>query len=119
MGYGKIQRISLRAADDSHMNVQQGKVDSSPRLSLNPFSMTWEALSGRMWRHRWAIGLFVTVAIGIVFRLIWLEDMEYKGDEAWTFTHVQAFWQTRHLPLIGLPSTTALPNAAMYFSVFL
>jgi hypothetical protein len=119
MGDGKVQRISIRAADDSHMNVQQGNVDSSPRLSSNPFSTTWEALSGRMWHHRWTIGLFVSVAIGIVFRLIWLEDMEYKGDEAWTFTHVQAFWQARHLPLIGMPSSTGLPNAGMSLWVFL
>src|SRR5882724_11435853 len=81
--------------------------------------MAWEALSGRIWRHRWAIGLLVSVAIGIVFRLIWLEDMEYKGDEAWTFTHVQAFWQTRHLPLLGMPSSTGLPNAGMSLWVFL
>jgi len=27
------------------------------------------------------IGFFVSVATGIVFRLIWLEDIEYRDDE--------------------------------------
>jgi hypothetical protein len=73
----------------------------------------------RLWRHRWAIGLFVSIAAGIVLRLIWLQDIEYKGDEAWTFTQVQAFWQTGHLKLVGMPSSAGLPNSGMSFWVFL
>jgi hypothetical protein len=61
------------------------------------------------WRYRWAIGLFISVAAGVIYRLIWLQDMEYKGDEAWTFTQVQAFWQTHHLLSIGIPSSVGLP----------
>src|SRR5215469_13898723 len=72
-----------------------------------------------LWRHRWAIGLFVSVAVGIVYRLIWLQDIEYKDDEAWTFTQVQAFWQTHHLLFIGMPSSAELPNPGMSFWVFL
>ena len=72
-----------------------------------------------LWQHRWAIGLFVSVAAGVIYRLIWLQDMEYKEDEAWTFTQVQAFWQTHHLPLIGMPSSAGMPNAGMSFWVFL
>src|SRR5262249_4320399 len=73
----------------------------------------------RLLHHRWAIGLFVSVAVGIIFRLIWLQDIEYKEDEAWTFTQVQAFWQTHHLPLIGMPSSVGMPNSGMSFWVFL
>jgi hypothetical protein len=77
------------------------------------------SLVSRLLRHRWSIGLFVSVAVGIIYRLIWLQDMEYKGDEAWTFTQVQAFWQTHHLRLIGMPSSAELPNPGMSFWVFL
>jgi len=58
----------------------------------------------RLWRYRWAIALFISVAAGVIYRLIWLKDMEYKEDEAWTFMQVQAFWRTHHLLLIGMPS---------------
>jgi hypothetical protein len=98
--------------------VRHGDADSTPRLMLNPSSVAREAFSGTIWRHRWAIGLFVSVATGIVFRLIWLEDMEYKGDEAWIFTQVQGFWQTRHVLLVGMQSSAGLPNAGMSFWVF-
>jgi len=86
--------------------------------ALPPIGRT-KSLVSRLWRYRWAIGLLVSVAAGIIYRLIWLQDMEYKGDEAWTFTQVQAFWQTHHLLLIGMPSSVRLPNSGMSFWVFL
>jgi len=72
-----------------------------------------------LWRQRWAIGLFVSVTAGVIYRLIWLQDIEFKEDEAWTFTQVQAFWQTHHLLLVGMPSSAGLPNSGMSFWVFL
>ena len=77
------------------------------------------SLVSRLWRYRWAFGLSVSVAAGVIYRLMWLQDIEYKEDEAWTFTQVQAFWQTHHLLLIGMPSSAGLPNSGMSYWVFL
>jgi len=66
----------------------------------------------------WTIGCFVAVAAGIVLRLIWLEDIEFKGDEAWTFYQVRVFWQTHHLPLVGQDSSGGIPNGGMSLWVF-
>ena len=81
--------------------------------ALAPIGRTTSLVS-RLWRYRWAFGLFVSVAAGVIYRLIWLQDIEYKEDEAWTFTQVQAFWQThQRLLLIGMPSSAGLPNSGM------
>jgi hypothetical protein len=69
-------------------------------------------------RRGWVIGYFLAIAAGIVFRLIWLEDIEFKDDEAWTFSQVRAFWQTHHLALVGMESSVGIPNAGMSLWVF-
>jgi hypothetical protein len=71
-----------------------------------------------LWRHRWAVGLCIAVAAGILFRLIWVSDMEYKEDETWTLSHVEDFWRTGRLAPIGMPSSAQLPNAGMSLWVF-
>ena len=76
-------------------------------------------LADAVWQHRWAIGLAVSIAGGIVLRLIWLPDMEYKNDEAWTFTHVEQFWHEYRLAPIGMVSSAGLPNAGMSLWAFL
>jgi hypothetical protein len=78
-----------------------------------------EPWSAALWRWRWTIGFGAALVAGAVFRLIWLSDMEYKGDEAWTVDHVQAFWTSHHFPLLGMPSHAGLPNAGMSLWVFL
>jgi hypothetical protein len=82
-------------------------------------AITQDRFFAAPWRHRWTIGCVIAVAAGIVFRLIWIEDIEYKADEAWTFSHVQAFWQTRHLPLVGMESGAGIPNCGMSLWVFI
>ena len=71
------------------------------------------ALGQALWRQRWAIGFGLALGLGIVFRLVWPLDMEWKGDEAWTYDHVRAFWQTHGLPLLGMGSSAGLPNAGL------
>jgi hypothetical protein len=78
-----------------------------------------ETFAAALWRWRWTIGFGAALAAGTVFRLIWLGDMEYKGDEAWTVDHVQAFWSTHQFPLLGMGSHAGLPNAGMSLWVFL
>ena len=66
-----------------------------------------------MWRHRSVIGLAAAIVAGSIFRLIWLRDVEYKADEIWAFTQVQAFWHTHILPPVGVPSSAGLPHPGL------
>ncbi len=86
--------------------------DTTPRALRE----TWTDM---LWRRRWTIGFCVAIAAGIVFRLIWPGDMEYKGDEAWTVDQIRAFWQNGHLPLIGMRSSAGLPNAGLSLWIFI
>jgi hypothetical protein len=72
-----------------------------------------------LWDQRWAVGLAAASAAGIAFRLMWLRDMEYKGDQIWTLDHVMAFWRDRDLPLVGMRSSTGVPNAGLSIWVFI
>ena len=72
-----------------------------------------------LWGRRWRIGLAAAVLMGAAFRLIWLSDMEYKADEAWTFEHVKAFLQTGEAPAIGMGSSAGVPNAGLSVWLFL
>jgi hypothetical protein len=72
----------------------------------------------RLWRRRWSIGLAAAIAAGIVFRLIWLRDIEYKADEAWTVIQVQAFWQSHIWSPVGIPSSEGLPHPGLSLWLF-
>ncbi|MGH7033459.1 MAG: hypothetical protein ACREFL_07000 [Stellaceae bacterium] len=72
-----------------------------------------------LWRRRWAIGFGLALALGIVFRLVWLSDMEWKGDEAWTYAQLRAFWQSRDVPPLGMASSAGLPNAGLSLWAFI
>jgi hypothetical protein len=63
--------------------------------------------------------LAAAVLTGAAFRLIWLSDMEYKSDEAWTFERVKAFLQTGEAPAIGMMSSASVPNAGLSIWLFL
>src|SRR5262249_11301049 len=76
-------------------------------------------VAARAWQARWAVGLVAAIAAGIVFRLMWLQDIEYKADEAWTFTQIQAFWETNTLRLVVTPSNVGVQHPGLSFWVFL
>src|SRR5262245_23656337 len=78
-----------------------------------------QGVGARAWQARWAVGLVAAIATGIVFRLMWLQDIEYKADEAWTFTQIQAFWQTHTLRYVGTPSSVGVQNPGLSLWVFL
>lgn len=75
--------------------------------------------SGRTIRHLWRLGFCTALIAGVVFRTLWVQDVEYKGDEAWTFEQVRAFWTTHNLPLIRMISSVGLPNAGVSLWVFI
>jgi hypothetical protein len=66
-------------------------------------------------RFPWFIGgIVLALVAGAILRLIWVEDIEYKADEAWTFEHSQQ----AHLPWLGMPSSVDIPNPGMSLWVF-
>jgi hypothetical protein len=73
--------------------------------------------SARGWL--WAVGLIAAVVLGAGFRLVWVMDMEYKGDETWTFTRTQQVGVTEPFPWIGMPSSGKVNNPGMSLWLFL
>lgn len=72
-------------------------------------------VAGLVWRHRLAIGLVASIVAGIAFRLIWIGDIEYKGDETWMVTYVEAFQRTHAWSPIGMISSAGpgLPHPGL------
>ena len=70
-------------------------------------------LSVYLWQRRWHIALTLAVLLGIVFRLAWINDIEYKSDESWTFTHTESFFTTHEWPAVGSMSSQGLVNPGL------
>src|ERR1043166_3203941 len=49
----------------------------------------------------WRVGLIVALALGILLRLIWGDDIEYKGDEKYSFDKTQVIGVSEPLPWLG------------------
>lgn len=77
------------------------------------------SVGAAVWQRRWTIGLAATLIAGVVFRLIWLSDIEYKGDEVWTVAAVREFSATHAWPWVGMESSAFISNAGMSLWVFL
>ena len=72
----------------------------------------------RRWRLAAWLGLAAVVAAGAGLRLAWVEDIEYKADEAWTFAHAQAIGRGESLDWVGMPSSAGPANPALSLWVF-
>jgi len=57
--------------------------------------------------------LCLCIVIGAALRLIWLDDMEYKGDQIYIFDSCQAALAGAPLPELGMPSGPGLLNPGM------
>src|SRR6516165_4898894 len=53
----------------------------------------------------WRLGLCTVIVLGIMLRLIWGDDIEFKLDEWWTFERVQELRQGEALPWLGMPTS--------------
>ncbi|HEY7297802.1 MAG TPA: hypothetical protein VH684_07690 [Xanthobacteraceae bacterium] len=62
--------------------------------------------------------VFACVAGGMALRLMFPNDIEYKSDEAWTFTHVQADRAGAPWPWTGLATSVGPPNPGFSLWVF-
>jgi hypothetical protein len=70
-------------------------------------------------RRWWPVALAVTFVLGSALRLIWVQDIEYKEDEAWTFARTQQVGVTEPFPWLGMPTSTQCSNPGMSLWVFL
>ncbi len=72
--------------------------------------------SGLPWLTRG--GLLAVLVLGAIFRLIWVEDIEYKLDEAFTFAQVRRVLQGEGWPWVGMPSSQEVANPGLSLWVF-
>src|SRR5262249_35454053 len=70
-------------------------------------------LAGWRW---WPVGLAAVLALGVVLRLLWVSDMEYKREEAWAFERTQ---RAEPFPLVGMPNSVGVPHPGLSLWVFL
>jgi hypothetical protein len=60
---------------------------------------------------RWVVAtLLASLIFGLVVRLIWVEDMEWKADEIYSVEHAQRVLQGGAWPATGMGSSVGLPN---------
>ena len=64
------------------------------------------------------IGLAGVLCLGAYLRLGWTEDIEYKGDEAWTYQRVQEAKAGQPLSWLGMPSSQRILNPGLSVWVF-
>jgi 4-amino-4-deoxy-L-arabinose transferase-like glycosyltransferase len=64
--------------------------------------------------------LFLTLALisGVLLRVLFVQDMEYKEDEEYNFTQTQLIGNTQPWPWYGIPSGVYLVNPGMSIWVF-
>lgn len=71
-------------------------------------------------RHGLAyLALAAVLAAGVLLRLIWLDDIEYKADEAWTWQHATAAGRGEPVPWVGMPTSAGPENPGMSLWVFI
>ncbi len=70
-------------------------------------------------QSRWTMAaMLATVLIGAALRLVWVADMEWKGDEIWIYEHSRAVNAWVDLPGVGIPASVGITNPALSLWVF-
>lgn len=70
-------------------------------------------------RSWWPIGLVLVLLVGAALRLVWIEDMEYKYDESFTFWQTQGLYGQADSPWLGMYTSNGLRNPGMSVWVFI
>lgn len=65
------------------------------------------------------LALAAVLAAGIGLRLVWLDDIEYKADEKWTWQHAKAAAGTQPVSWVGMPTSAGLENPGMSLWAFI
>jgi hypothetical protein len=60
----------------------------------------------------------VALTLGALLRLVWVEDMEWKFDEQWTYRATRHFRQTRAMDSLGMYASVGIRNPGMSLWVF-
>ncbi|HAR41097.1 MAG TPA: hypothetical protein DCS07_00435 [Bdellovibrionales bacterium] len=67
----------------------------------------------------WKIFLFIAFIAGILLRVVYVNDMEYKEDEEYNFQQTQIVRGVTDWPVMGMPSGVYLQNPGMSVWVFI
>ena len=67
---------------------------------------------------RWLVFLSVALLIGIILRLSFPNDIEYKGDEKYMFGATQKIGVTEPWPMLGMTSGVGVSNPGMSVWIF-
>jgi hypothetical protein len=69
---------------------------------------------------RWAVvGLTIALLLGAFLRLVWVQDVEYKWDEFWTFQRTQHVGRDEPFPWLGMPTSYEVRHPGGTVWVFL
>jgi hypothetical protein len=66
----------------------------------------------------WPTVLVLAVLVGASLRLVWVQDMEYKADEEYTFERSQQMGRGEPWSWTGMPTSMGIPNPGMSVWVF-
>lgn len=83
------------------------------RMSEDAGDRSSPAIPAFLW-----VTVFTAVLLGAVLRAVWIEDIEYKADEQWTFERTQTSGRTQPLPEVGMLTSIGIPNPWMSLGAF-
>ena len=69
------------------------------------------------YRLAWWTLVFALICGGIL-RSIWIEDIEWKVDERWSYRMSQEVGRTRPWPWLGMPTSLGFPNPGLSAWIF-
>ena len=85
--------------------------------SLPKTSSTTSGSQHGRYRLAWWTLAFALISGGIL-RLVWIEDMEWKKDEQWSYQMSQEVGRTRPWPWVGMPTSLGFPNPGLSVWIF-
>jgi len=62
---------------------------------------------------------WISIIIGLILRLWFPYDMEWKFDENWMFTNAMSTIESGHIPLIGMVSSANIANPGLSLWIFI
>jgi hypothetical protein len=62
--------------------------------------------------------VFIFILTGIILRLIWTEDMEWKSDEQWNYEHAQDAMESGNWGAVGMESSAGIVNPGLSAWIF-
>ena len=79
-------------------------------------STTSGSRDGRCRLAWWTLAL--ALICGGILRSVWIEDMEWKDDEQWSYRMSQEVGRTRPWPWVGMPTSLGFPNPGLSVWLF-